>query len=86
MTGRTTKRKAISLSPATYAKVREYAIEHGVSMSWVIETVIAKKLGLPEPPSPCQGIGIERKRVADADRASSAPDEPPIHGGGVKLL
>jgi len=86
MTGRTTKRKAISLSPATYAKVREYAIEHGVSMSWVIETVIAKKLGLPEPPNPCQGIGIERKRVADADRSSSAPDEPPIHGGGVKLL
>jgi len=86
MTGRTTKRKAISLSPATYAKVREYAIEHGVSMSWVIETVIAKKLGLPQPPNPCQGIGIERKRVAAADRSSSAPDEPPIHGGGVKLL
>jgi len=81
-----TKRRAISLSPDSYGKIREYAIEHGVSMSWVVETLIAAKLGLPPPPPPCQGIGFERKRAAQSEQATETRDEPPIHGGGVKLL
>ena len=68
-------RRSISVSRATYERLKAYCETHGISMSQFVETRVGDFLGRIEPPTSRPAVSLPRPAVQKEEPDDKTPAE-----------